>query len=126
MHRDDKQVIVAIRWLAVVSLFLFLAQLAIALLTKDYSRALFISLGIIPILVALLTIRGDRVSLPAAILGVDLVLLVTYLASVGNGIYDIAVTAHDRKKGYIKLMTDSKGKYTDGSKIWIFGAEGYK
>ena len=46
------------------------------------------------------------------------------LKAVDN--HDIAVTAHDRKKGYIKLMTDSKGKYTDGSKIWIFGAEGYK
>ncbi|MBS4201241.1 hypothetical protein KHA93_16510 [Bacillus sp. FJAT-49732] len=46
------------------------------------------------------------------------------LKAVNND--DIAVTAHDRKKGYIKLMTDSKGKYTDGSKIWIFGAEGYK
>jgi hypothetical protein len=46
------------------------------------------------------------------------------LKAVDN--YDVAVTAHDRKKGYIKLMTDSKGKYTDGSKIWIFGAEGYK
>ena len=46
------------------------------------------------------------------------------LKAVDN--YDVAVTAHDRKKGYIKLMTDSKGKYTDRSKIWIFGAEGYK
>lgn len=43
-----------------------------------------------------------------------------------EGKRDIAVTAHDRKKGYIKLMVDSKGKYTDGSKIWIFAAEGYK
>ncbi|VEF46090.1 Bacterial Ig-like domain (group 2) [Bacillus freudenreichii] len=43
-----------------------------------------------------------------------------------EGKRDIAVTAHDRKKGYIKLMVDSRGKYTDGSKIWIFAAEGYK
>jgi hypothetical protein len=40
--------------------------------------------------------------------------------------HDIAVTAHDSKKGYIKLMWDSKGKYTDGSKIWIYSSEGYK
>ncbi|MHC0037630.1 Ig-like domain-containing protein [Pseudoneobacillus sp. C159] len=40
--------------------------------------------------------------------------------------HDIAVTFHDSKKGYIKLMWDSKGTYTDGSKIWIFSSEGYK
>jgi hypothetical protein len=40
--------------------------------------------------------------------------------------HDMAVTAHDSKKGYIKLMWDSKGKYTDGSKIWIYSSEGYK
>jgi hypothetical protein len=40
--------------------------------------------------------------------------------------HDIAVTAHDSKKGSIKLMWDSKGKYTDGSKIWIYSSEGYK
>ncbi|MCR2822768.1 Ig-like domain-containing protein [Lederbergia panacisoli] len=43
-----------------------------------------------------------------------------------EGKNDIAITDHDRKKGYIKLMVDSKGKYTDGSKIWIFAAEGFK
>jgi hypothetical protein len=40
--------------------------------------------------------------------------------------HDIAVTAHDSKQGSIKLMWDSKGKYTDGSKIWIYSSEGYK
>jgi hypothetical protein len=40
--------------------------------------------------------------------------------------HDMAVTAHDSKKGYIKLMWDSKGKYTDGSKIWIYSSEGFR
>jgi hypothetical protein len=44
----------------------------------------------------------------------------------GGGDYDIAIAPHDSKKGYIKLLTDSKGTYTDGTKIWIFWLEGYK
>lgn len=43
-----------------------------------------------------------------------------------EGKNDIAITDHVTKKGYIKLMVDSKGKYTDGSKIWIIAAEGFK
>ncbi|MFD2442836.1 hypothetical protein ACFSO7_02350 [Bacillus sp. CGMCC 1.16607] len=44
----------------------------------------------------------------------------------GIGNYDVAVSTHKSKKGYIILLTDSKGKYTDGSKIWLVGAEGFK
>jgi hypothetical protein len=50
--------------------------------------------------------------------------IILTMASIDG--HDIAVTAHDSKKGSIKLMWDSKGKYTDGSKIWIYSSEGYK
>jgi hypothetical protein len=43
-----------------------------------------------------------------------------------GGTYDIAVAPHNSKEGYIKLLADSKGTYTDGSKIWIFLCEGYQ
>jgi hypothetical protein len=43
-----------------------------------------------------------------------------------GGTYDIAVTPHNSKKGYIKLLADSKGTWNDGSKIWIYLCEGYE
>jgi hypothetical protein len=43
-----------------------------------------------------------------------------------GGTYDIAVAPHNSKNGYIKLLADSKGKWNDGSKIWIYLCEGYK
>ncbi|MHC0037594.1 Ig-like domain-containing protein [Pseudoneobacillus sp. C159] len=51
---------------------------------------------------------------------------VAIILTGAGGDYDIAVTPHSSKKGYIKLLTDSKGTYTDGSKIWIFWSEGSK
>jgi signal transduction histidine kinase len=93
IHRDGPQTVNALRWLAVVSLFLFLTLLVVSLLQQNDIQALILSVGILPILVSLLFIRKGMISLPGVILSVNLVLLVTWLTTVGNGIFDVGVVA---------------------------------
>lgn len=93
VHREQPQTTAALRWLAVVSLFLFLTLLIAGLVNNNVSQALILSVGIVPILVALLFIRQGKVSLPGTILAIDLVLMVTWLSANGNGIFDAGVIA---------------------------------
>ena len=93
LNKIDLQTLSALRWLAIVSLFIFLALLVVALLQHNDTQALVLAIGILPILIALLLIRQGRVSLPSALLAINFVLLVTWLASNGNGIYDAGVIA---------------------------------
>jgi signal transduction histidine kinase len=93
LRGNEQQTVAALRWLAVVSLFVFLALLIDKLLQRNDRQALVISIGIVPILVSLLFIRQEKVVLPSIVLSVNLVLLVTWLTSNGNGIYDIGILA---------------------------------
>ncbi|MGZ8941074.1 MAG: hypothetical protein ACXW32_17850, partial [Limisphaerales bacterium] len=76
IHREQPQTIAALRWLASVSLFLFLALIIVGLLNRNYIRALVLSIGILPILFSLRYMRQGKISLPSALLTVDLILLV--------------------------------------------------
>src|SRR5512144_1159587 len=53
LHRDEGQTATALRWLAVVSLFIFLTLLAIKLLQNNIKQAVPLSIGVLPILVSL-------------------------------------------------------------------------
>ena len=89
----DLQTTAALRWLSVVSLFIFLALLFIRLIQHNDTHAIILSIGILPILISMSLIQQGRISLPSAILAINLVLLVTALTTTGNGIYDSGVIA---------------------------------
>lgn len=93
VHREQPQTIAALRWLAIVSLFLFLALLADGLISNNITQALVLSIGILPILVSLLYIRQGKISLPGAILAINLIALTVWLTTNGNGIYDAGIVA---------------------------------
>ncbi len=92
-RRDEQPTRAALRWLAIVSLFLFLTLLVVGLLQHNDTMALALSIGILPILISLKLIRQGQISLPSAIVAINLVLLVTWLTANGNGIYDAGVVA---------------------------------
>jgi len=83
----------ALRWLAIVSLSIFLALLIVGLIQNNRRQILILCIGILPILVSLLFIRQGKIALPSTVLAINLVLLVTWLTSTGNGVYDAGVVA---------------------------------
>ena len=76
LQGNEQQTVAALRWLAIVSLFIFLAQLVDKLLQRNDRQALAISIGVLPILISLLFIKQGKVALPSVILSINLVLLV--------------------------------------------------
>jgi signal transduction histidine kinase len=92
-QREQPQTISALRWLAIVSLFLFLALLMAGLVSNNTQQALVLAIGIVPILVSLLYIRQGKISLAGAILAINLIVLITWLTTNGNGVYDAGIIA---------------------------------
>ena len=90
-HGNTEGIARTLRWVAISALFIFLTLIAFEILSNKYSEALVISIGILPILISILMIRQGMISLPSAILAVTMILLITYLASVGYGLYDVGV-----------------------------------
>jgi signal transduction histidine kinase len=93
MQTNQLQTLAALRWLAIVSLSIFLALLVVGLIQNNNRQILILCIGIVPILISLLFIRQGKIALPSAILAIDLVLLITWLTTNGNGIYDAGVVA---------------------------------
>lgn len=93
VHPQQPQTIAALRWLALVSLFLFLALLTAGLVSNNTTQALVLSIGIPPILIALLLIRQRKVSLPGMILALNLLVFTLWLSMNGNGVYDAGIVA---------------------------------
>src|SRR5262245_41653051 len=93
-HRNEPQIAVAIRWAAISSLFIFLALIAVGLINNNYRQAIVISIGILPILISILMTNRGMISFPIAILAVNMILLITWLATIGNGIYDMGVITY--------------------------------
>jgi len=86
---NEAQIIATLQWVAISSLFIFLTLLTVDLISGKYGEALVISIGVLPILVSILLLRRGLLSLPSAILSTDLILLLTWLGSIGRGIYDV-------------------------------------
>jgi signal transduction histidine kinase len=80
-----------VRWVALTSLFLFLALIIMYLLTGNYIDALITLIGIIPILFSIVLLKQDAVSIPSTLLAVTMILLITWLATSAQGIYDIGI-----------------------------------
>lgn len=88
---DKAEITTTVRWVAYVSLFLFLILDASYLLLESYPNALAVAIGIIPIILSLVLLRREAVSLPSTILAVTIILLITVLATLNQGMYDIGL-----------------------------------
>jgi signal transduction histidine kinase len=93
-HPQGSKVEVAntMRWVGFSALGIFLALTISYLLLEKYVNALATSLGVIPIIISLLLIqRNEAVTLPSTILAVSIIVLITILATLNQGVYDIGV-----------------------------------
>ena len=91
---NESQIVVTLRWAAIASLFIFLTLIVVELITNKYRIALVISIGILPIIVSIFLIRRGQISFPSVVLAVNMILLITYLTTTGNGIYDIGILGY--------------------------------
>ena len=93
-HGDKTEIVSTIRWVALACVFLFLTLTFIFLLADYYRSALVSVSGIVPILISIILLRQGAVAAPSAILAVTFILLITGLATLGQGIYDIGVLGY--------------------------------
>jgi signal transduction histidine kinase len=91
---NKSEITSTVRWVALSTLFLFLALLIVFLLNGNFAIAQTIAVGIIPILISIALLGRDAVSVPSTILAVTIILLITRLATLGQGIYDIGVLGY--------------------------------
>lgn len=87
--RDD--IAATLRWVGLSAFFLFSVLTVNALIGGYPMNALLSAIGLIPILVALLLVQRGAVSASSTILAVTSVLLITALATVGQGLYDVGI-----------------------------------
>jgi signal transduction histidine kinase len=90
-HGDKSEIVSTIRWVALACLFLFLTLTFIYVLMGNYVNALVSAMGVIPILMSIRYLQQDAVSVPSTMLAITVILLITWLATSSQGIYDIGV-----------------------------------
>src|SRR5689334_13615517 len=81
-HGNKTEITNTVRWVAFVSLALFLVLIIISLLEGFYANAFVSAVGIIPILISIIMLNRDEVSLPSTILAVTIILLITCLSTL--------------------------------------------
>jgi len=90
-HGNKAEITSTVRWVAITVLFLFLALTVNYLLAGNYTNAMASILGVILIAVAIIFLKRGAVALPSVILAMTTTLLITWLATFGQGIYDIGL-----------------------------------
>jgi signal transduction histidine kinase len=90
-YGNEEQIAETLRWVAYSSLIILLALITNQLTRGMYVAALVVFLGALAIVVSLVLIRKGMLSLPLAIFTITAILLITYISTVGQGIYDVAV-----------------------------------
>jgi len=80
-----------VRWVAVVSLFIFLILTISYLLVGFMLNALVTAVGLVPILITLWLLRRGSVTVPSTMLAFTIIVLITILATFGEGLYDIGL-----------------------------------
>ena len=90
-HGNKSEITSTVRWVALTSLFLFLVLIVVFLITGKSVDALVTAIGIIPILISIILLRQDAVTAPSALLATTIILLITWLATLGQGIHDIGL-----------------------------------
>lgn len=91
---NKDEILGTIRWVALISLLLFLTLIVVFLLTGDYWSALGCAVGIIPIGGSLVLLRREAVTLPSTILSITVILIITWLATFGQGIHDLGIMGY--------------------------------
>lgn len=83
-----------VRWVGFSSLGIFLALTFSYLLLRRYEDALVTSVGIIPIVISLTLMRRGALSMPSTVMATAIILIVTGLATLNQGVYDIGVLGY--------------------------------
>jgi signal transduction histidine kinase len=91
---EKEELINTIRWVGYSAIGIFLTLIVYFLLENDYLNVLAISIGLIPLLLSLALLKRDRVSIPSTILAVTIILMITWLATFGQGIHDIGILGY--------------------------------
>jgi len=90
-HAKKTEITSTVRWVAWLSLFIFGTLIITYILTARHANAIASAVGLIPIIISILLLRRSAVSIPSFILAITIILLITVLATFGQGIYDIGV-----------------------------------
>jgi signal transduction histidine kinase len=93
-HGDKAEIVSTVRWMALACLFLFLTLTLMFLLTGYYRSALVSAVGIVPILISIRLLQQNAAAAPSTILAITIILLITWLATLGQGLYDIGVLGY--------------------------------
>lgn len=88
---NEEQISEVILWVAYASIFTLLTLTFTKLAFRRYIEAIVVLIGILPLVISVILIRKKKISIPVVILAVTLTLLLTYIASISNGIYDVSV-----------------------------------
>ena len=91
---EKEEIVNTVRWVGFSAIGIFLVLIVFNLLENDYLNALAISIGLIPIFVSLLLLRRGIISAPSTTLAVTIILMITWLATFGQGLYDIGVLGY--------------------------------
>lgn len=91
---NKDEILETIRWVALISLLLFLTLIVVFLLNGDYWNAVGCAVGVLPIGASLRLMRRGDVTLPSTILSVTVILLITWMASFGQGVHDVGILGY--------------------------------
>lgn len=83
-----------VQWVGISSLGIFLALTFSYVLLGTYRNAIVTSVGIIPIVISLTLMRRGILSIPSTVMATTIILIITGLATLNQGIYDIGVLGY--------------------------------
>lgn len=90
-YGDKEEIANTVRWVGYSALGIFLTLLVFNFLENKFHNVLAISVGVIPIIISLRFVKRDEISVPSTILAITIILLITWLATFGQGFYDIGI-----------------------------------
>ena len=88
---NEMELLRVVRWVTLVSLFALIILTVSYLLTGYDVNALITTIGIVPVLAAFWLLRQGSVSISGMILAFTMIVLITILATLGEGPYDIGL-----------------------------------
>lgn len=95
-HSDANRVEIArtVRWVGFSALGIFLTLTFSYLLLRKFENALVTIVGIVPIVISLTLMRKGALSMPSTLMATTIILIITGLATLNQGIYDIGVLGY--------------------------------
>ena len=83
-----------VRWVGFSSVGIFLALTFSYVLLGTYRNAIVTSVGIIPIVISLMLMQRGILSIPSTVMATTIIFIITGLATLNQGIYDIGVLGY--------------------------------